>query len=252
MRSLAGGRSRRERARRAQPFYVGLTVLAVAVSPPLDRLADEFFWWHMVQHALLQMVAPPLIVLGAPWLALWRPVSVGGRRRASRWLIQAQTAAPLRAASRLITAPVAAWVLFVGVIWLSHMPVVFDYAATHPAIHEFEHFLFFALGLLFWSRAFDSPPFHARVTHWHRLAFFGSAAAAEAILGLLILAVHKPLYAPYEGLVTRPEHLPVMADQQLGGAIMFEPASLPLLFAIFWSIGMLRAPRVRRIRSTTA
>ena len=65
-RRLEGGRSRRERPWRAQSFYAGLVALAVAIAPPLDGLADRLFWAHMVQHALLQMVAPPLIVLGAP------------------------------------------------------------------------------------------------------------------------------------------------------------------------------------------
>jgi cytochrome c oxidase assembly factor CtaG len=198
------------------------------------------------------MVAPPLIVLGAPWLALWRPLSLGSRRRTSRWLLQSRSASPLRAAARGLTVPAVAWVLFVGAIWLSHLPVVFDYAAGHDAFHEGEHLLFVALGLLFWSRALDSPPLHARLTHWRRLAFFAAAAAAETALALVVLAAHGPLYVPYERVVPRPEHLTVLADQQLGGAIMLEPASIPLLLAILWSIGKLVAPKLRQARESAA
>lgn len=251
-RTLEGGRSRRERPWRAQSFYAGLAALAVAIAPPLDGLADRLFWWHMVQHMLLQMVAPPLIVLGAPWLALWRPLSLGGRRRAARWLLLSGAAAPLRALARVLTRPVVAWVLFVGAIWLSHLPAVFDYAAGHALFHEAEHLAFFSLGLLFWSRALDSPPFHARVTRWHRLAFFVTAAAAETVLAVIVLAARTPLYTAYEGVGPRPEHLTVLADQQLGGAIMLEPASIPLLLAILWSIGTLLAPRARQARGSEA
>ena len=92
-RGLAGGRSQRERPWRAQAFYAGLVALALAIAPPLDGLADKLFWCHMVQHMLLQMVAPPLIVLGAPWLAIWRPFSLSGRRRAGRWIVHSRSAA---------------------------------------------------------------------------------------------------------------------------------------------------------------
>lgn len=234
-----GTRARRERPWRAQAFYAGLVALALAMAPPLDGLAERLFWWHMVQHALLQMVAPPLIVLGAPWLAVWRPLSLRGRRRVSRVIV----ASPLRAAARFFAAPAVAWALFIGVIWLSHLPAVFDFAAQHPLVHETEHLAFLAAGLLFWSRVLDSPPFHARLTHVRRAGFLVSAGLAEAALSLVILAQHAPLYAPYKALSPRPEHLTALADQQLGGAIMLEPASIPLLIAVIWSIGALVAPR---------
>jgi cytochrome c oxidase assembly factor CtaG len=128
---------------------------------------------------------------------------------------------------------------------------VFDYAAGHGPFHEAEHLVFFALGLLFWSRAFDSPPFRARLTRWRRLAYLLAAAAAESVLALIILAAHDPIYTAYEGIVPRPEHLTVLADQQLGGAIMLEPASIPLLLAILWSIGTLVGPS-RRARESAA
>lgn len=240
-RGARGSRARRERPWRAQAFYAGLAAVTLAIAPPLDGLADRLFWWHMVQHALLQMVAPPLLVLGAPWLAVWRPVSsVGGRRRLSRWIVGSRV---LRGAARFFAAPAVAWGLFLGVIWLSHLPAVFDFAARHPLVHETEHLVFLATGLLFWSRVLDSPPFRARLTHVRRLGYLVAAGLSEAALAVVILAQHAPLYAPYRGLSPRPEHLTALADQQLGGAIMLEPASIPLLIAIIWSIGGLLAPR---------
>jgi len=250
-RDARGSRGQRERSWRAQSFYAGLAALALAVAPPLDNLADRLFWWHMVQHALLQMVAPPLIVLGAPWLAIWRPFSLDVRRGVSRWLVLSRGAAPLRALARILTIPAVSWILFLGAIWLSHLPAVFDYATAHGAFHEGEHIVFFGLGVLFWSRAIDSPPFHARITRVRRLVFFLAAGAAEAVLAVLILAAHSPLYTPYKTLVPRPEHLTAIADQQLGGAIMLEPASIPLLLAILWSIGLLVGPN-RRPRESAA
>ena len=86
-RKLGGGRWRREGGWRAEAFYAGLVALVVATQPPLDGLADRSFSAHMVQHLLLQMVAPPLLVLGAPWLPVWRMLPTGGRHRLGRWLV---------------------------------------------------------------------------------------------------------------------------------------------------------------------
>ena len=59
---------------------------------------------------------------------------------------------------------------------------------------------------------------------------------AEALLALVIMGTRLPLYAPYVALARRPEGLSAIADQQFGGALMLEPASLPLLVALVWAI----------------
>ena len=252
-RGVSGSRARRERTWRAQAFYAGLIALALAIAPPLDDLADRLFWAHMAQHALLQMVAPPLIVLGAPWLAVWRGLSLGGRRRSSRWLVQSRGAAPLRArGSRADGAGCG-----VGAVSRRDLDLApagrVRLRRPERAFHETEHLLFLALGLLFWSRVFDSPPFHARLIRFRRLGFLLAAVVAETALSVAILAAHRPLYAPYSRLIPRPEHLTALADQQLGGAIMFEPASIPLVLAILWSLGKLGAPpKARRTSETPA
>lgn len=246
LRRSRGGRELRERRWRAQAFYAGLVAVVIAVEPPLDGYADRLFWAHMAQHMLLQMVAPPLIVLGAPWLLLWRPLPLPARRRTSRWVLHSRGALPLRGAARVLGSAPVALALFFGVIAVSHLPVVFDFALRNTTFHEGEHMLFLALGILFWSRAIDSPPFHARLTQLRRLAFFLAAGLAETAIALVILAAHSPLYAHYRTLLPRPEHLTPLADQQLGGAIMLEPASIPLLFAIAWSIGKLVGAGARK------
>lgn len=253
VRGQQGGRARRERGRRSEAFYAGLVALAIAISPPLDNLADDLFWAHMVQHALLQMVAPALIVLGAPWLVIWRVVPLGGRRRVSRWALRSRSASPLRVAARFLAVPAVAWVLFVGTIVVSHIPAAFDFTQRHVAVHELEHAVFLGLGLLFWSRVFDSPPFRAPLGGWRRLGFLVTTALAETALSVAIMAQRTPLYEPYTSLTPRPEHLTALADQQLGGAIMFEPASIPLLFAILWSIvGLLAKGKPHVVLEDTA
>jgi cytochrome c oxidase assembly factor CtaG len=236
-RRLSGGRRRREGGWRTEAFYAGLVAAVVATQPPLDGLADRSFSGHMVQHLLLQMVAPPLLVLGAPWLPVWRMLPAGGRRGLGAWLACSRGAVPLRVLAGTLGRPAVAWVLFVGAIALSHMPRIFDLALRDAFFHEAEHALFLGLGLLFWSRAFDSPPFRARLRPPQAVVFFATAIAAESLLALAILQqARSPLYAPYSAEGHRPDGLTALADQQLGGAVMLEPASLPLLIALIWSL----------------
>jgi putative membrane protein len=235
-RRMAGGRHRREGRWRAQAFYAGLVALVLAIEPPLDDLANRLFWMHMVQHMLLQLVAPALIVLGAPWLPVWRMFPLGARRRLADWLVRSKGASPLRLIARTLGHPLVAWTLFIGAIAVSHLPGVFDLALRDATFHEGEHALFFALGLLFWSRAFDSPPYHARLRPPGAVVYFAGAMVAESLLALVIMGAHSPLYRPYAVLDPRPEGLSALTDQQYGGAFMFEPGSLPLLIAFLWSV----------------
>jgi cytochrome c oxidase assembly factor CtaG len=126
--------------------------------------------------------------------------------------------------------------LFIGTIALSHLPGVFDLALRNSAFHEGEHALFLSLGLLFWSRALDSPPYRARLQPPGATVFFLTAIIAESLLALVIMGARSSLYAPYAALLPRPEGLSAIADQQFGGALMLEPSSLPLLIALLWVI----------------
>jgi cytochrome c oxidase assembly factor CtaG len=49
-------------------FFAGEIALFVAIASPLHELAEISLMAHMIQHVLLMMVIPPLILLGAPHL----------------------------------------------------------------------------------------------------------------------------------------------------------------------------------------
>jgi len=81
------GRPRSRTARRrALSFYAGLLAIVIAIATPIETLSKQLLWTHMIQHVLLLAVAPPLIVLGAPWMSLWRPLPLGMRRTVARAL----------------------------------------------------------------------------------------------------------------------------------------------------------------------
>src|SRR5262245_1169308 len=53
-------------------FVAGLAAFWFAIVSPLDSLSSLLLSAHMVQHMLLLFVAPPLVLLSAPFLPLLR------------------------------------------------------------------------------------------------------------------------------------------------------------------------------------
>jgi cytochrome c oxidase assembly factor CtaG len=98
------GRPRSRLARRrALTFYAGLLAIAVSIATPIETLSKQLLWTHMIQHVLLLSVAAPLIVLGAPWMSLWRPLPLAMRRALARAVVRSPGGAPVRSICRRCT-----------------------------------------------------------------------------------------------------------------------------------------------------
>src|ERR1700694_4121964 len=85
--SVVGGVGRPHRHRdrwRSTTFWLGLLTILLALQSPIEILARQLFWMHMVQHLLLPVVPAPLPALSPPWPRLWRALPLGFRRSAAR------------------------------------------------------------------------------------------------------------------------------------------------------------------------
>jgi putative membrane protein len=232
-RTVAPERTRRERRWRSVSFYAGLTTVVLALDSPLDALSGQLFWAHMVQHVLLLVLAPPLIVLARPWIRLWRSLPLGARQSLGRGLGQGQRAAPVRAVSRTLGRPVPSFVLFAGVLLVWHVPALFDATLRSSAVHALEHTLFFSTALLFWKQVLPSPPLHARLVPLQRVAYLVGAMVVSWILAVVLALAPHPLYAHYAHEATRPGGISALADQQLAAGIMWVPGSITFLIVMF-------------------
>lgn len=231
LRASASARRRVERRWRAASFGAGLLVLLVALDSPVAAYDDRYFSVHMTQHVLLMLVAPPLIVLGRPWLPIWKAVPLGARRAIAGWLAGARGAAPLRAAGGFLALPLVTWIVANGVMLAWHMPRLYDATVTNVGIHELEHGLFFGTSLLLWVQLIDSPPFHARLDHLQRAVYATGALAVGWILAIVIALAGSPLYAPYAEQGGG-QGLSPMGDQQLAAGVLWVPGSIALTVAI--------------------
>lgn len=210
----------------AGAFAGGLWALFVALVSPLDALGHTLFSAHMLQHMLLVLVAAPLLVLASPLLpALWI-LPAGGRRKVGRvW----QGARWLRRLGHLLGHPLVVWSLFAVVLWVWHLPGLYQAAVASPGVHLLEHLSMLAAASLFWWTVIQ-PLGRRRLNYGAAILFVFTTSVHKTVLGTLFLFAPTPLYPVYEAGAAAWGLTP-LADQQLAGMIMRTPGTFIFLFA---------------------
>jgi len=211
--------------RRSVFFLSGLAVIAVALMSGIDSYDTTLFSVHMVQHLLLTLVAAPLIVLGAPITLLLRVSSPDVRQRVILPILHSRVL-------RAVTFPVVTWILFAATMWWAHFSPLFDAALENPVIHDGEHLLFLAVGLLFWWPAIGPDPSPWRMSHPVRVMYVFLQMPQNTFLAVTILNSAVVLYAHYATLV-RPWGPTALEDQQLAGGLMWIIGDILFLAAMF-------------------
>jgi putative membrane protein len=212
---------------RGAAFYAGLATLALAVASPIDAYADQLFWVHMVQHVLLMMVAPPLLLLGRPWPRISRPLPLDVRRPLARGVLVGSALAPARGAFRWLGAPAPSFVLFNSTLLLWHVPALYDLTLRNGPVHDLEHALFFGTALLFWVHLVPGATSRPRLSDAARAGYATVALLVSWVLAIILALASGPLYGAYASLAQRPGGLTALADQQLAAGVMWVPASVP-------------------------
>jgi putative membrane protein len=232
-RTFTPRRTARAQRVRDLSFYASMLVLAIALASPIERLSEDLFWVHMVQHVLLMLVAAPLFVYARPWIRLWRVLPLAGRRWLARGLTHGERTAPLRAITRFLGTPAVSLTVFSIVLLGWHVPVMFDATLRSEALHALEHTLFFTTALLMFKQVIPSPPMRARLSDPQKLGYVVAAMTVSWILAIALAIAPNPLYAHYAHLASRPGGISALADQQLAAGVMWVPGSVTFVIIIF-------------------
>lgn len=190
-------------------FVAALALLLAAVSPPMDRLADEHLSAHMVEHLLIGDLAPLLVVLGTtgPLLAPLLRLSAVQRLR------------PL-------AHPIPAFLLWAANLYLWHLPFAYQGALRHDVVHVAQHACFFAFGVLLWTPLFGPLP---------KPAWFGNGAKLGYVVVVRIAGAGLANALAWSTTVFYPfYHRDALADQSAAGAVMMVEQSLVLVGLFAW------------------
>jgi putative copper resistance protein D len=167
-------------------FITGVVCIWVAVGSPLANYDDVSAPVHVVQHALLMMVAPPLIALG-------RPITLAiqaARRPNQIRIIKVVHSGALAA----LTFPAAAWLVYYGSMYACFLDRdLYRYLLAHPLAHDLSHAVLLIIGCLYWQPLVGGDPSRWRLSHRACVLSTGTGALSELLLGVAVVASYGPL-----------------------------------------------------------
>lgn len=238
---VCAGRVRRRHPARPWPgwrtaaFCAGLGVIAVATESSIAVYDDVLFSAHMVQHLLLIMVAPPLLVAGRPVTLLLHSFGNPAHRALKR-AIRSRLAAAA-------TWPPGIAAAYCAVVVLTHLTPLMNLVVRDAAVHNAEHLLYLGIGYLFFLPVTGAEPIRWRTPVPGRFLMLLAVMPVDTITGVILTLVPHEIFPAYArtgrawgpGLVT---------DLHAGGTIMWIGGDTVMIaFAVALGTAFVHGPR---------
>ncbi len=191
-------------------FFAGLFVMFASLNGPIHDLSDDYlFSAHMVQHLLLTLAMPPLLLAGVPGWML-RPV------------LSRPRVAPI---ARFVTRAPICFVVFNLVIAVWHLPPFYNAAMANHNLHILEHLMFMAAAVLMWWPLLSQLPEFPRLAYPGQMLYSFLMSIPMSIVAVYIAMSDHVLYPAY---TAAPRVLPIspLEDQLLGALIMWIPGGI--------------------------
>jgi len=213
---------------RVWSFLAGLVSLWIALAGPMDVFNSWLLTAHMIQHMVLMMIAPPLILLGAPLIPLVRGLPILAAREFAGPFLNWK---PAQRVGRWLTHPVIALVLM-GIVMLGwHVPAPYELAVGSPGWHQFEHACFLVTSLIFWWPVIQPWPSHSPWPRWAMVPYLLIADLLNTILSATLVFADHVLYPSYAD-APHVFGLSALQDQNAAGAIMWVVGSFAFLVPV--------------------
>ncbi len=207
-------------------FVLGDLVLLLALVSPIDIMGDYYLLSaHMLQHLLLILVVPPLLLLGI---------------LPSTWQ-RAKQRGFVRRCEHLLSQPALAWLIGVLTLSIWHLPVLYEAALENERIHIVEHLCFIISAAIFWYPAIVANA-ENHLSSLGAMIYLNAAGMANTLLAILIAFSPNVLYSTYLqpqdplGILTWIREgwgLSPANDQEIAGLMMWVPGSFPYIIASF-------------------
>lgn len=209
--------------KKSRYFLAGYTLIIFSVASPLHFLAENYLMSaHMASHVIILLIASPLLVMGIP------------ENVSNKYV--------LKLSDTLIKYPWLPWISGVSVMWLWHIPIVFNNLFNGPfaAVKQMIHLIsLLAAGVLFcWPVI--GPVSNRRLPAIQSVLYLSAACIFCSVLGLMITFAPSGVYTHYMdivdhagflNLIRNQQGISILVDQQIAGLIMWVPGCLIYLTA---------------------
>jgi cytochrome c oxidase assembly factor CtaG len=202
---------------RLAAFLVGMFFLWFAIGSPLSAFDEASLTVHMIQHILLMLVIPPLVLLGAPALPFLHGLP--------QWFVRATLGPflrwpPVQFIGKVLTHPLVCWILAAVTLVAWHVPSAFELALRADFWHEVEHLCFLSTSMLFWWPVIQPFPSEARWPRWSIPAYLFLGMFPGSALGAFLAFCDRLLYPSYSKAPPLFSITP-LTDQILAGTLMW-------------------------------
>lgn len=185
-------------------WYSGVALLWLVSGWPIHDIAETaLFTFHMIEHMVLALVVPPLLLMGAPrWLA----DATIGHPKVVRWL------GPL-------ARPVPAFVLFNATFIAIHWPDLVTWMLTSEPIHFLVHGWLFLVSFLMWMPVLSPTPAIPKLRRPMQMLYLFLQSLLPTIPASFLTFSSVAIYAVY-GDAALAYGLTPVADQTISGIVM--------------------------------
>jgi putative copper resistance protein D len=216
---------------RTLAWMCGCAALLFTTSSGLGRYMPAMFSMHMVAHMMLSMLVPVLLVLGAPMTLALRALPAAGRGEPPgprEWLL----AALHSRASRFLTNPIVATLVFVGGFYGLYLGGVFDAAVSNHAAHVLMNVHFLLSGYLFYWVVIGIDPTPRQIPQLGKVAMVFASLPLHAFFGVVLMGMETVLGETFYRSLRLSWHTDLLGDQRLGGGIAWAAGEVPLVLVM--------------------
>lgn len=211
-------RGRQPSVARQASFACGLSMIVLSTVGPMDELADNFVYGHMIQHTLLLEEASLLLALGLTGPVLGPILTKPGLGRL-----------------RFLTYPVLAVAIWLVVMYGWHAPPAYQAAEENEVIHLFEHACFIAAGVLMWLALLGPFPKPEWFGNGARAIYAGVVHFSSMGLANILMWSGAVLY-PFYVASDRAHGLSPITDQSLAGVVLMVQSALLMFGILAWLV----------------
>jgi cytochrome c oxidase assembly factor CtaG len=197
-------------------FASGLALIAIAFVSPLGRIDDELVLAHMGQHLLMGDIGALLLVLGLTG-PLLQPLL------ANRWLSWV----------RHLAHPAVALPLWAVDLYVWHLPVLYQAATEHSALHALQHTCFIGFGVMMWMPLVGPLPQPKWFGIPAKIGYLIGVRFAGIVLGNVFMWSNSVFYPDYAAGEAK-WHISAVTDQSIAGVIMMVEGGFVTLGVLTW------------------